>query len=169
MNKKLASLLIFTILIITVFSGCLDSDSNDSNKKPKLTITYPLDNQIVSNLVMISGTATDPDGDEQIIQVEVKINDEDWLVAEGISKWSYDWSVFEVMDGTYTISARAWDGTSYSDIQKITIDVENPTTVETDSHKWAIFVASANFPIENESKLGKALTIILVITIIIFT
>ncbi len=154
MNKKLASLLIFTILITTVFSGCLDSDSNDSNKKPKLTITYPLDNQIVSNLVMISGTATDPDGDEQIIQVEVKINDDDWLIAEGISKWSYDWSVFEVMDGTYTISARAWDGTIYSDIYTITIDVENPTTVETGSHKWAIFVASANFPIENESKLG---------------
>jgi hypothetical protein len=154
MNKKLVTLLILIILISSIFSGCLDNNADDSNNKPGVTINYPIENQIVSNLVIISGAASDPDGNEQLIQVEVRINDERWKIAEGTEIWSFDWSIFEIEDGIYQISARSWDGKEYSDIQTVNIEIENPVTIKTDSHKWAIFVASANFPLENESKLG---------------
>jgi len=153
MHKKSASILIIIILLIPLFSGCIGEDKN-SNKKPIITINYPTNNQKVFNLVIISGTSTDPDGDNNLVQVELKIDNNKWLIVEGTTKWSYDWNVFELKDGIYTISARSWDGKDYSDVQKISIEVDNPLTVETDSHKWAIFIVASNFPQDNESKLG---------------
>ena len=40
------------------------------------------------------------------------------------------------------------------EIEEISIRVDNPETVETGTHKWAIFIAASNFPEDNESKLG---------------
>lgn len=153
MHKKSASILIIVILLVPLFSGCLDEDK-DSNNKPTIVISYPVNNQKVSSLVIISGTSTDPDGDDDLVQVEIKIDDDKWLIVDGTTKWSYDWNVFELKDGIYSISARSWDGKGYSDVQEISIEVENPVTVETDSHKWAIFIIASNFPQDNESKLG---------------
>jgi hypothetical protein len=49
---------------------------------------------------------------------------------------------------------RSWDGTDYSSVEEIKVNVDNPESVESDTHKWAVFVAAANFPEDNESKLG---------------
>ena len=57
-------------------------------------------------------------------------------------------------DGIYQISVRSTDDEMYSDVVEITVEVDNPEVVESDSHKWALFVAAANFPSDNESKLG---------------
>ena len=154
MEKKLIAVFIVITLLVTLFSGCLGEDTDKSNEKPIITISYPIDNKKVSSLVMISGTSTDPDGDDDLIRVEVKINEGEWETADGTTKWSYDWNTYEYEDGVYTIYARSWDGEEYSDVQTLTVEISNPETVESDSHKWAIFIASANFPIENESKLG---------------
>ncbi|MCK5113081.1 MAG: hypothetical protein KAQ84_06005, partial [Thermoplasmatales archaeon] len=154
MEKKLIAVFIVITLLVTLFSGCLGEDTDKSNEKPIITISYPIDNKKVSSLVMISGTSTDPDGDDDLIRVEVKINEGEWETADGTTKWSYDWNTYKYKDGVYTINARSWDGEEYSDMQTITVEIGNPETVESDSHKWAIFIASANFPIENESKLG---------------
>jgi len=154
MDKKLIAIFIVVSLLVTLFSGCLGEDTDKSNEKPVITISYPINNKKVSSLVMISGTSTDPDGDDDLIRVEVKIDDGEWETADGTTKWSYDWNTYEYKDGVYTINARSWDGEEYSDVQTITVEIGNPETVESDSHKWAIFIASANFPIENESKLG---------------
>ncbi|MCX6663312.1 MAG: caspase family protein, partial [Euryarchaeota archaeon] len=56
--------------------------------------------------------------------------------------------------GMYTISARSFDGKDYSEIQSITVTLNNPTSVDSGAHKWAIFIAAANFPEENDTKLG---------------
>ena len=153
MDKKLIAVFIVVSLLGTLFSGCL-GDNDASNQKPDVTVSYPLDKATVSSLVMISGTSSDPDGDNELCKVEVKISDNKWVNAEGTTQWSYDWNTYEHNDGMCTISVRAWDGKEYSDIQTITLEVDNPEVVESDSHKWAIFVAAANFPEDNESKLG---------------
>lgn len=154
MDKKLIAIFIVVTLLVTLFSGCLEEDTEKSNEKPVITINYPTNNKKISSLVMISGTSTDPNGDDDLIRVEVKIDDGEWEIADGTTKWSYDWYTYEYEDGIYTVSARSWDGEEYSDLQALTVEISNPETIESGSHKWAIFIASANFPIENESKLG---------------
>jgi hypothetical protein len=54
----------------------------------------------------------------------------------------------------YSISTRSYDGKDYSEIKSITLTVNNPTSIDSGSHKWAIFIAAANFPEENDTKLG---------------
>jgi hypothetical protein len=149
MDKLITCFILISILAI--LAGCLE-DKKEQNAKPLVSIVYPYNGSRVSSLVMISGTSYDPDGD--LILVEIKVGEGEWEVANGVAKWSYDWSTYEYEDGFYTISARSWDGKVYSEIASITVEVDNPEIVETDSHKWAVFIAAANFPKNNESKLG---------------
>jgi len=153
MDKKLVALLITISVVTPLLAGCLSEDKID-NDIPLVAINYPRNGETVSNLVMISGIAFDPDGDDDtLVRVEVKINDE-WYIARGTTQWSYDWRTYEIDDGFYTIYVRAWDSTSYSEIEEITLKVDNPETVESDTHRWAVFIGAANFPPDNESKLG---------------
>ncbi len=154
MKKKLLAILFVLLLLVTTFSGCLEDDSKNKNEKPVVEINYPIDKMKVSSLVMISGTSYDLDGNEQIKKIEVKMGDGDWKKAQGTIKWSFDWDTYKLLDGVYSISVRAWDGIDFSKIEKIQIEVDNPRSVEIDSHKYAVFIATANFPEENESKLG---------------
>jgi len=154
MDKKLIAAFIVVMLTLAIFSGCLEEDSSESNERPVASITYPRDYATVSNIVMIRGTASDPDGDDDLVNIEIKIEDKEWEIAYGLTQWSYEWNAYDFQDGYYTIGVRAWDGKEYSDIQNVTVQLENPENVESDAHKWAVFIAAANFPEENESKLG---------------
>jgi hypothetical protein len=153
MDKMPIAVFIVFSLLVTLFSGCLGDGGGDNNNKPTVTISHPNDNTKVASLVMISGISSDPDGIDDLIMVEVKIDDR-WETADGTTRWSYDWNTYGYEDSSYTIHARSWDGEVYSDIQTITVEVSNPETVESDSHKWAIFIVAANFLTENETKLG---------------
>jgi len=152
MDKNVIVLLIFVSVTLSLFSGCIEEES--VNEKPIVEITYPHDGAVVSGLVMISGVAFDPDSKDTIKRVEVMVNDSEWDDAQGTTKWSYDWKVFEINDGTYNIRVRSWDGIDYSDIEDINLTVDNPDDRDSGDHKWAIFIAAANFPEYNESKLG---------------
>ena len=153
MEKKLIAAFIIVSILVTMFSGCLEQEKEE-NQIPSITISYPSNRATVLGLVMISGTATDPDGDENLEIVEVKIGNQSWETADGTTKWSYDWTTYDFEDNSYTISVRSSDGKEYSEIKTITVTVDNPKSVESDSHKWAVFIAAANFPDDNESKLG---------------
>lgn len=153
MDRKVLAVILFLTLVLPLFSGCFEDDSN-RNKKPMVEIAYPIDKKVVSNIVMISGTAFDPDGNDTLVNIEVRIGSSDWFIADGTTKWSFDWITHEIEDGFYNISVRAWDGIDYSKIEEVFIKLDNPETVESDSHKWAIFMGVANFPLDNESKLG---------------
>ncbi len=153
MDKRLLAVVGVIVIAISLFSGCLEDDSS-RNELPLVDIVYPYDGTRVSNLVMISGTATDPDGDDDLVQVELQLGEDNWTVAQGTVQWSYDWVTYALEDGSYTIRARAWDGKDYSPVEEITIILDNPETVASDAHRWALFVAVANFPEDNESKLG---------------
>ncbi|MCX6667383.1 MAG: Ig-like domain-containing protein [Euryarchaeota archaeon] len=153
MDKKVIAIILFISLALPLFSGCM-GEKGLSNETPLVKITHPRDGATVSNIVMISGTASDPDGDATVVKVEVKVNDDKWNIADGTTKWSYDWRTYEINNSMYTIRVRSWDGTDYSSVEEIKVNVDNPESVESDTHKWAVFIAAANFPEDNESKLG---------------
>jgi Bacterial Ig domain/Caspase domain len=150
------AIIIVITLLVGVFSGFFDQTFNLRllNEKPIVTITYPSNGSTVARLVMISGTASNPDKEENISAVEVKIGENDWAIATGTTLWSYDWTTYTSQNGSYTISARSYDGEDYSEIKSITLTVDNPTSTDSGSHKWAVFIAAANFPKDNDTKLG---------------
>jgi hypothetical protein len=154
--KKIIIVIIAVILAIALsiaFIPSLFNNHEPINSKPIVEITYPNDGDTVSNIVTFSGKAMDPDGDQTIKHVEILIN-ETWEKVEGIVVWSYTWNIFGLESGFYSINVRAWDGAVFSEIEEITLKVDNPEAVESNSHKWAVFIVAANFPKDNESKLG---------------
>jgi len=156
MYKKIGVVVTFIIiasLILLLFSGYIKIESGTTNHKPTINIIYPYNGSTVSKIVTISGIASDIDGNETLKNVEILINDE-WLDVNGTTKWIYTWEIYKVNDGNYTINVRSWDGIDYSDYDEIKLKVENPETIESESHKWAIFISASNFPEDNESKLG---------------
>jgi len=153
MYKKIIAILVIISVSLLLLYVYYEGDEESKNIIPLVEITYPSDGATISKIVTISGTASDPDGDDNLLEVEVMINNE-WYLANGNKKWSYEWRTYDIEDGPYIIRVRSWDRDDYSEIEEISIRVDNPDTVETDSHKWAIFIAAANFPKDNESKLG---------------
>lgn len=153
MDKKVIAILLIISVTLPLLSGCI-GEKISGNEKPLVKIIYPTDGMTVSNIVMISGTAYDPDGNTTLVRVEVMINDGEWNIADGTTKWSYDWRTYEINNSLYTIRVRSWDGTDCSDVEEITLKVDNPKSVESNTHKWAVFICAANFPQDNKSKLG---------------
>ena len=157
-NKSKFVIFIFTLIVIFsvtfLFTSYLITNSPTSsfNKKPSVKILYPEDEMSVFDLVMISGTASDVTN--KLVDVEVKVNDNSWRNATGTYNWSFNWNTYELPDGYYEIQVRAWDGKSYSDVEKVELYINNPDEILSGDHKWALFVAADNFPEDNESKLG---------------
>jgi len=153
LSKKQIVVLTIAIVLPSLLSGCI-GEEEPTNTPPQIIITYPLPDSIVSSLVMISGEASDVDGDHTLQHVEVKINDFEWTIVEGTTQWDYSWNTYENVERKYFVQARCFDGDDYSEIVKIEVEVVNPEVVESDSHKWALFIAAANFPDADENKLG---------------
>ena len=150
------AIIIILILLVGTYTGFFGKNFNLglTGGKPTVTITYPADGASVARLVMISGTARNPNPDANITSVEVKIGQNDWMTATGTDLWSFDWTTYSSPNGEYKISVRSSNGKDYSVVQSITVTVDNPTAIDSGSHKWALFIAAANFPESNETKLG---------------
>jgi len=104
---------------------CLDSDGyegsdrvtvkveNDgANWYPSVEISYPSENQILSGVVNISGTAHDSDGTISKVQVRLIKGTtpiKNWIDATGTDLWSYSWDTSKVTFGKYIIQARSYD------------------------------------------------------------
>ena len=154
MEYKLLAVLSSITILLTAFSGCLEEDTQNTALLPVVLIEYPQNNQIVSQLVMISGSATVENKNMEPLWIELKISDLQWEKADGTYKWSYDWHTYELTDGIYTIQARAWNGQDYSKIHTKTVHLDNPEKITSDNPKYALFIAAANFPESNDTKLG---------------
>ncbi len=110
----------------TATDGCTITVKEESaNEKPTITITEPANNSTVSGTVTINGTASDPNGDETIERVEIRINHGGWAGVTGTTSWSYQWDTTEVEEGNHTIYARAFDGEEYSDVKVWNLIVDN--------------------------------------------
>jgi len=154
--KKTAIVITVIIIVAAIsvpFFSQVFKEEKIVNSKPVVEIEYPADGDTVSRLVSISGISSDPNGDQTIKKVEIRFNDT-WEAVEGTDSWKYTWNIFDLENGLYAIQVRAWDGAVYSDIAEITVSVLNPEIVKSDKHRWAVFIIAANFPEDNESKLG---------------
>ncbi|MBS3748577.1 MAG: caspase family protein [Candidatus Thermoplasmatota archaeon] len=153
MKPKIIVFLTIILLLLSLFAGCLDEDT-EKNHPPEVSFLYPENDQIVSDIVKITGRASDVDGEGHVQKVEVKINGSDWVEAEGTDTWSYDWVTYKSREGNVPIYARSWDGAVYSDIAERSVIVDNAIATDSNEHRWAVFVISANFADKNETKLG---------------
>ena len=97
--------------------------SPPTNEKPTVTITSPSDGVTLSGTVSIQGTASDTDGTVQSVQI--KIDSDSWATVTGTVSWNYSWNTTTVANGSHTIYARAYDGTDYSSIDSVTVNVNN--------------------------------------------
>ena len=152
-NKKIIAIFIAILIVLTLYYIISVQENYVKNKKPYVEIENLQNNEVVSGIVMITGSASDSNGDDSIVRVEIKIHNDEWITVEGTTEWSYEWITYPY-EGSCNILVRAWDGIDYSDNEKISVFIDNPEPAESDSHKWAVFIAAANFPEEDKNKLG---------------
>ena len=83
---------------------------------PRVKITNPPDYRIYANAqestIVITGTASDPDG--TVDHIDIRIDHGDWVSVPGIASWSYSWDITGVTDGEHTIHARSIDNEGVS-------------------------------------------------------
>ncbi|MDH7509201.1 MAG: CARDB domain-containing protein [Methanomassiliicoccales archaeon] len=102
------------------------------NVPPLCTIDYPTPGSAVEGLIVISGHASDPDGNDTLVSVQVRVRSvgsgegTEWEDAEGLTEWAFDFNTTRFFNGEYVIEARAFDGDSFSEIDSVNIFIENP-------------------------------------------
>lgn len=101
------------------------------NFPPVCEITSPTDGEVVSEWVTFRGNASDPDDNDSLLRVEVRLVgmdgdfESDWMEVVGGINWSVEFNTSTVLNGAYKVEARAHDGRSYSNVDSITIFIEN--------------------------------------------
>lgn len=95
------------------------------NEPPICNITYPEPHSTISDIITVTGTASDPDGDPFIVQV--KISDGIWYEAIGTTEWSINLNTTKYDDGDHKLYARAFDSYLFSDYENhsITVNINN--------------------------------------------
>ena len=89
---------------------------------PMVFITEPYENEVVSDLVVVKGTASD---NNNLEKVEVRIVPNVWEKANGFQNWAWAWNTSTDLNGRYTIEARSFDGLNYSEIYQVEVEVTN--------------------------------------------
>jgi hypothetical protein len=110
---------------------------------PSTPLTDMEDGQSVSGVFRVEGTAADDGGVEK---VQYQVDGGDWVDAEGTDEWQFDVDATEMEPGDHTLRIRSYDGTSYSDEEVITFNVNEPPEV-------------AGISIETGEKVGGTVTI----------
>ncbi len=103
--------------------------SPPTNQQPAVSITAPSNNEDVSGILNIQGTASDPDGSDQLQKVEVTIDAGSWVQASGTTSWSYSWDTATTSNGQHSIYARCYDGQAYSNETSLVVTVSNQAVV----------------------------------------
>ncbi len=87
------------------------------------TATQALNNTSVTGTIVIAGNALD---DNSVQNVEVRIDGGSWNQATlSGSSWSYAFNTSTVINGVHTIEVRSFDGTQYSEVRGLSVNVSN--------------------------------------------
>jgi len=114
------------------------------NKAPTVKIDEPDPGDTLDGIVDIRGKASDDSG---VAKVEISINNGSWSRANLVDgeKWNYTWDTGSIANGTYNISARAFDGMLYSDIVTVVVNVrEGNATAQGDDDDDEFEIAGMN-------------------------
>ncbi|MCJ7572068.1 MAG: Ig-like domain-containing protein [Candidatus Thermoplasmatota archaeon] len=99
------------------------------NEQPSIRILSPAQGTSVSDTLPVIGSASD---DTSVEYVQIKIDSESWITVNGNTSWSYNVDTSEIDNGQHTKYARAWDGKTYSELETISIIVNNIDNQEND-------------------------------------
>jgi hypothetical protein len=114
------------------------------DRPPMCQINFPIKGATIAGNVTIMGNASDPDGNETLVSVEVRIfsivglYDSDWKVSNGTVGWDFKVNTSTMINGPYEISARSYDGEAYSETARIQVTVFN------EGQKWPDLAVAAN-------------------------
>ncbi len=97
----------------------------DNNEQPIITVISISNGQTLSDEVDVVGTASDPDGNGTIVQVEVKVDSGNWQNATGTSSWSFMLDTTDLENGDHVLYFRAYDGMEYSTTVAVMVTVDN--------------------------------------------
>lgn len=92
---------------------------------PSVAIDTPSEGDTLSGEVTVEGTAEDPEG--ELDAVEVRVDGGDWQEVDGSSSWSFAWETRSVADGEHTVEARAVDALDQVALDAVTVQVSNPS------------------------------------------
>jgi hypothetical protein len=93
-----------------------------SNNPPEALFVSPSQNEEVSGEITISGTTSD---DNRVEVLEIRVDSGDWESIYVSEFWTYDLETRDLENGELTLFVRAFDGELYSDVDSITILVNN--------------------------------------------
>lgn len=93
------------------------------NRRPSVLITGPSAAKAFSGTVIMTGTASDPDG--TVARVEMSIDGAGWSPVTGAASWSYSLDTTTLKNGHHAIQVRAYDGTDFSDGAWLNFTVNN--------------------------------------------
>lgn len=107
------------------------------NQAPFINISQPMMDENVSGIVKIKGYTYDPDGN--ISNVRVKIGDEYYNATDTSGNkswytWEYYWNATEQENGSYRISAVAFDGKVHEDAH-VEVNVNNTPALKEDKEE----------------------------------
>jgi hypothetical protein len=97
---------------------------------PTCTILSPTNGSKVQGDVHMSGIAKS--GGLPLLKVELSIDGGAWYTVTGNRTWFYHLQTTSLSNGAHNISARAKDGTYYSNVTSITITVDNHSILPVD-------------------------------------
>jgi len=95
------------------------------NQRPEVTVTTSLLEMKAGEKLTIEGTVSDDMSN--ILWVSYRINDGEWIKANGTSKWSFVIEDQDLSKGKHTLEVKAYDGISESIISNLTFTVKGKT------------------------------------------
>lgn len=100
------------------------------NVPPTCSLSQPSEGQRVNGTMNITGTAGDPDGNDPLLTVQVRVHgdnhDSGWMETPTNGTWELAFNTTQVVNGEYHVQARSFDGSAYSETSSMTITVDNP-------------------------------------------
>ena len=92
------------------------------NPVPEAAISSPTAAEALGGKIKIKGTSSD---DTDVVKVEVRIDGDVWMEADGTSSWSYEVDTSKMEEGNHTVEVRSYDGEKYSDPVAVTFEVDH--------------------------------------------
>jgi len=98
---------------------------------PEVRIDDPHDGDEVAGAVLVHGRAGDPDPDDRVTGVWVRIDAGEWHKAKDLTDneswfiWGWVWDTTRYENGWHTVCAKAYDGELYSEKGCIEVKVHN--------------------------------------------
>ena len=107
--------------------------------RPTVRITFPSENALLSGSTTILGTTSVTNGTLQSVQI--RIDSDSWITANGTESWSYNWNTTNLKEGNHVISIRGYDGVGYSHIEMINVTVQNIQELDNGTPGFELIIA----------------------------